>query len=267
MTCIFEYNGAVDMCQLVEEWKSDEKEMHSLPEDRRGKLLLYNYSGLRKEIISVPKETLSTFFGLLPEQTKSRCSQLTAEAKSLLDMISTYPTEIFAFAAYTRAVRNASERLEDIRGAGSEICLLIDLMSKNKLGNLEFYNGRKIEALNAIAALKGKVEESEAKENESLSKFKKDNEVEVGRIKTTVKELSGRFNAVDFNQIKVNNREMKETLTAIRDILPAINALEQQSQRIQEVEQELNLTESNFREVHELHRSATLVHQIWTCRD
>ena len=48
MTCIFENNGAVDMCQLVEEWKSDEKEMHSLPEDRRGKLLLYNYAGLRK---------------------------------------------------------------------------------------------------------------------------------------------------------------------------------------------------------------------------
>ena len=157
-------------------------------------------------------------------------------------MITVYPTEIFAFAAYTRAVRNASERLDDIRADGSEICLLIELMSKNKLGNLEFYNSRKIQALNAIATLKGKVQESQAKQNESLSKFKKDNEVEVGRIKTMVKQLTVRLNAVDFNQIKVTNKEMKETLTAIQNFLPPINALEQQSLRIQDVQQELNLT-------------------------
>lgn len=38
-------------------------------------------------------------------------------------------------------------------------------MTKNKLGNLEAYNAKKAEALNAINALKGKVEESEAREN------------------------------------------------------------------------------------------------------
>jgi len=40
---------------------------------------------------------------------------------------------------------------------------MVDLMGKNKLGNLELYNTKKIEVLNSISALKSKVEESEAK--------------------------------------------------------------------------------------------------------
>ena len=66
MSGLFVDNGAVDLCGLVEEWKKDEKEMHTLPEDKRGNLLLYNYTNLRKKIITVPKDTLTNFFGLLP---------------------------------------------------------------------------------------------------------------------------------------------------------------------------------------------------------
>lgn len=69
------------------------------------------------------------------------------------------------------------------------------------------------------------MDESEAKENESLSKFKKDNEAEVTKIKTAIKELAGKFNAIDFNQTKVTAKEMKDILARIRDILPAISAL------------------------------------------
>ena len=59
----------------------------------------------------------------------------------------------------------SGERLDDIRSSGSEICLMVDLMVKNKLGNLEFYNSKKMEVLNSINALKVKVDESEAREN------------------------------------------------------------------------------------------------------
>lgn len=46
-----------------------------------------------------------------------------------------------------------------------------------------------MEVLNSISILKSKVEESEAKENESLSRFKRENEIEIGRIKLMAKEL------------------------------------------------------------------------------
>jgi hypothetical protein len=59
-------------------------------------------------------------------------------------MISIYPTEIVSFAKFNKAVKQAAERLDDIRSSGSEICLLIDLMAKNKLGNIEIYNTKKI---------------------------------------------------------------------------------------------------------------------------
>jgi hypothetical protein len=69
-------------------------------------------------------------------------------------------------------------------------------MTKNKLSNIEVYNAKKIEALNSINMLKNKVDESEAKENESLSKFKKDNESEVVKIKVLIKDLAVRFNTI-----------------------------------------------------------------------
>ena len=98
---------------------------------------------------------------------------LVTESYSLLNSISVYPTEIYSFANFNKSVKLAAERLEDIRSSGSEICLMVDLMGKNKLGNLELFNTKKIEVLNSINALKAKVDESEAKENESLSKFKR----------------------------------------------------------------------------------------------
>jgi formate-dependent nitrite reductase cytochrome c552 subunit len=94
--------------------------------------------------------------------------------------------------------------------------MLVDLMSKNKLGSLELFNSKKVEVLNSIADLKGKVEESEAKENENLSKFKRENEVEIAKIKASVKDLEGKFNSIEFNQIKATAREMKEILSKIR---------------------------------------------------
>ena len=77
-----------------------------------------------------------------------------------------------------------------------------------------------------------------------MSKFKKDNEAETGKIKASVKELASRFNGIDFNQVKATAREMKEILNRIREILPAVSALEGQSRKIVEIEIELNLPET-----------------------
>ena len=62
-------------------------------------------------------------------------------------------------------MKEAAERLEDLRAIGSEICLFVDLMQRNKIPNLEICNAKKAEALNTIQALKAKVDEAEAKEN------------------------------------------------------------------------------------------------------
>jgi hypothetical protein len=67
MTAIFKDNNGVELCNYVEEWKRDEKEMHELSEDKKGRLILYNYSDLRRKIINVPRQTLNCFLSLLPE--------------------------------------------------------------------------------------------------------------------------------------------------------------------------------------------------------
>lgn len=92
----------------MEEWKKDEKEMHELSEDKKGRLILYNYSDLRRKIINVPRQTLNCFLSLLPEETLARCKDLILESKALFDMISIYPTEIVSFAKFNKAVKQAS---------------------------------------------------------------------------------------------------------------------------------------------------------------
>jgi len=81
--------------------------------------LLYNYAVFRKNIINLPKQTLINFFSLLPSETSSRCMDLVTECYSLLNSISVYPTEIYSFAGFSKSVKLAGERLEDIRSAGS----------------------------------------------------------------------------------------------------------------------------------------------------
>ena len=47
-----------------------------------------------------------------------------------------------------------------------------------------------------------------------------------------MKELEGKFNAIEFNQIQATPRKMKEILAKIGEIMPSIKALEVQSQKI-----------------------------------
>ena len=76
MANIFRENNGVELCNFVEQWKRDEKEMAGLVEEKRGRLLLYNYAELRRNIVGAPKQTLSAFFALLPDETALRCRNL-----------------------------------------------------------------------------------------------------------------------------------------------------------------------------------------------
>jgi hypothetical protein len=111
MTGIFQDNNAVELCGMVDQWKKDEREMAALHEDKRGQLFLYNYGDFRRNIINLPKQTLSSFFTLLPEETSSRCRQVTSESRTLLNSINIYPTEIYGFASFSKSVKLAGERL------------------------------------------------------------------------------------------------------------------------------------------------------------
>jgi hypothetical protein len=108
MEKMFGENSGVELCGFVEQWKKDEREMQELAEDKRGRLLLYNYAELRKKIVHAPRHTLAAFFGLLPEHTSARCRQLVTECRALLEGISVYPTEIVSFARFSRGVREAA---------------------------------------------------------------------------------------------------------------------------------------------------------------
>lgn len=50
--------------------------MHSLPMSKNDGLLLFDYSMLRAAIHEVPKKTLMTFLGQLPEETKKKYNYL-----------------------------------------------------------------------------------------------------------------------------------------------------------------------------------------------
>ena len=84
MPNIFKNNNAVELCNEVEQWKRDEKQMHQLADEKNGRLILYNYTELRKKIINSPKSTLNCFLSLLPEQFIRICKHLMTESKVLL---------------------------------------------------------------------------------------------------------------------------------------------------------------------------------------
>lgn len=60
----------------MREWREDNGEMHSLPMSKNDGLLLFDYSMLRAAIHEVPKKTLMTFLGQLPEETKKKYNYL-----------------------------------------------------------------------------------------------------------------------------------------------------------------------------------------------
>lgn len=61
---------------MVEKWKMDERDMGELSEDKKGRLLLFNYATFRKHIINMPKQTLANFFSHLPSETTSQCQAI-----------------------------------------------------------------------------------------------------------------------------------------------------------------------------------------------
>ena len=67
--------------------------------------------------------------------------------------------------------------------------------------------------------MKGKVDEANAKYDHRLSKFKKDIEVTISRIKNNAKELSSKFEAINFDN---SDSEINEILMKISSVLPQI---------------------------------------------
>ncbi len=66
--------------QLVREWRQDNIDMHTLPPNKSGGLLVFDYSLLRSTMHEVPKKTLNAFLAQLPEETKKKCNDLVNES-------------------------------------------------------------------------------------------------------------------------------------------------------------------------------------------
>ena len=58
--------------------------MQLLPDNKNAGLLVFNYTELRKKIISAPSQSLSLFINTLPEETSSKCRNLLHESRILL---------------------------------------------------------------------------------------------------------------------------------------------------------------------------------------
>jgi hypothetical protein len=54
--------------------------MHTLPPNKSGGLLVFDYSLLRSTMHEVPKKTLNAFLAQLPEETKKKCNDLVNES-------------------------------------------------------------------------------------------------------------------------------------------------------------------------------------------
>jgi hypothetical protein len=81
---LFTQHTASEYCQLVREWKQDNQDIQLLPDNKSAGLLVFNYSELRKKMVSAPNQTLIAFLQHLPEETSSRCRDLLHESKQFL---------------------------------------------------------------------------------------------------------------------------------------------------------------------------------------
>jgi hypothetical protein len=59
-------------------------------------------------MVSAPSQTLASFLSVLPEETSSKCRNLSHESKVLLDMINVYPIDIKSFVSFNKCVRIAT---------------------------------------------------------------------------------------------------------------------------------------------------------------
>ena len=64
---IFKVHSASEYMQLVREWRQDDVDMHLLPVNKSGGLLIFDYSLLRSTMHEIPKKTLNLFLAQLPE--------------------------------------------------------------------------------------------------------------------------------------------------------------------------------------------------------
>lgn len=65
--------------------------------NKSGGLLIFDYSLLRSVIHDVPKKTLTSFLGQLPEETKKKYNELVNESENHLDRINNYPINMEEF--------------------------------------------------------------------------------------------------------------------------------------------------------------------------
>lgn len=80
--------------------------------------------------------------------------------------------------------------MDTVIEGGKEIKQLLFLLEDNKSPNLDVYKVNIKSLMSQITELTNKVHEAEAKQDQRLSKFKKDIEVTIKKIKTNVKDFS-----------------------------------------------------------------------------
>ena len=85
------------------------------------------------------------------------------------------------------------------------------------------------DVIKTINTLKDTVNDASGKYDQRLSKFKKDIEGTINKIKVNAKELNSKFEAINFDN---PDSSINEILMKIGSVLPQINDIEQQIVKI-----------------------------------
>lgn len=210
--------------------------MQDLP-DRYSGMIKFDYSIIRKALMGVAQESLNALYALLPLRLGDICHSTEKSAKMLLESINIIPNDS-NFVEFTKAVKNASDSLDEIIDIGKEMKQVLILLEENRRPNLDIHRTNIKEAMGAISELKTKVDEANAKYDHRLSKFKKDIETSISKIKNNIKENSSKLEQIESEQ---NENDIEQVLFKIGGTLSPIEEIESQATNIHNIEVELGL--------------------------
>jgi hypothetical protein len=97
------------------------------------------------------------------------------------------------FVEFTKAVKKASSALDGLIDGSKALTQMNALFDENKSQNHDNNKISTKKATDNISKLRAKVEESNAKYDQSLTHFNKGLKVRISKVQTSVKELSSKF--------------------------------------------------------------------------
>lgn len=258
MKQIIQENNPAEISLYVQEWRADNETMQKMPQ-HTSNMIHFDYELIKKAIKNIAQDSLKELFDELPSRLTELCHSTEREAKALLESINLIIPNDSNYVDLTKAVEHASENLQQIIETETEINqIVIILNSAERQINLNMN-----EMKGAIRELKAKVEEAHATDSHRLSKFKRDVDARILRIKAVLKDNTAVLDQIEANQ---NERDAASVIERIKGALPSITNITQQAANIEDIGRFLEVSFSNLDDVKVLHARAVILNDLWVCK-